>query len=88
MLELKCNVPCLAFQKDPEKEYHWSDPSRHLYAYSQHEVVCVTYFQVNNQGIGVDSLFINSNLCSIYYIIKKNVLYMHSILMLTSVDFG
>ena len=28
--------------------YHWNDPSWHLHAYRQHEVVCVTCFQVNN----------------------------------------
>ena len=44
MLELERNAPCVAFRKDPEKGYYWSDPSRHLHAYSQHDVVCVTYF--------------------------------------------
>ena len=86
MLELESNAHCVAFQKDPEKGYHWNDPSWHLHARNRHEVVCVTCFRVNNQGIGVDSLFINSDLSSIYYITKKNVLYTHSILMLISVD--
>ena len=53
MLELQCNTHCVAFQKDPEKGYHWNDPSWHLHTYSQHEVVCETCSQVNNQGIGV-----------------------------------
>ena len=88
MLELERNAPCVAFQKDSEKGYHWSDPSRHLHAYSRHEVVYVTYFRVNNQSIGVDSLFINSDLRSIYYITKKKLVYTHSMLMLTSVDFN
>ena len=70
MLELEHNAHCFAFQKDPEKGYHWNDPRRHLHAYSRNEVVCVTLFRVNNQGLGVDSLFINSDLCSIYYITK------------------
>ena len=59
MLGLERNVPCVALQKDPEKGYHCSDASRHLHAYCRHELVCVTYFRVNNQGIVVDSLFIN-----------------------------
>ena len=72
MLELERNEHCVAFQKDPEKGYHWNDPSRHLHAYSrQHDVVCVTCFRVNNQGIGIDSLFINSDLRSVFYIIRK-----------------
>ena len=71
MLELESNAHCVAFQKDPEKEHHWNDPIRHLHTYSRHEVVCETFFRVNNQGIGVDSLFINSDLRSIYYITKK-----------------
>ena len=44
MLELERNTHCVAFKKDPEKGYHWNDPSRHLHAYSRHEVVCVTCF--------------------------------------------
>ena len=72
MLELESNAHCVAFQKDPEKGHHWNDPSRHLHTYSRHEVVCETCFRVNNQGIGVDSLFINSDLCSLCYITKKN----------------
>ena len=70
MLELEHNAHCFAFQKDPEKGYHWNDPRRHLYAYSRNEVVCVTRFRANNQGLGVDSLFINLDLCNIYYITK------------------
>ena len=53
MLELQRNAHCVAFQKDPEKGYHWNDPSRHLHAYNPHEVVFETCFRVNNQGIGV-----------------------------------
>ena len=87
MLGLEHNVPCVALQKDPEKEYHWSDASRHLHAYSRHELVCVTHFRVNNQSIVVDSLFINPDLRSTYYITKNILLYMCSILMLTSIDF-
>ena len=61
MLELQCNSHCVAFQKDPEKGYHWNDPSRHLHAYSRHEVVCETCFRVNNRGIGVQhSCFSNT----------------------------
>ena len=30
MLELERNAHCVAFQKDPEKGYHWNDPSRHV----------------------------------------------------------
>ena len=26
MFELECNAHCVAFQKDPEKGYHWNDP--------------------------------------------------------------
>ena len=52
MLELQRNAHCIAFQKDPEKGYHWNDPSWYLHSYSQHEVVCETFFRVNNQGIG------------------------------------
>ena len=75
MLELERNEHCVAFQKDPEKGYHWNDPSRHLHAYSrQHDVVCVTCFQVNNQGIRIDSLFINSDLRSVFYIIRKKII--------------
>ena len=85
MLELERNTHCVAFKKDPEKGYHWNDPSRHLHAYSRHEVVCVTCLQVKNQGIGVGSLFINLDLRSIYY--QKNLFYTHSLLMLTSFDF-
>ena len=70
MLEWEHNAQCYAFQKDPEKGYHRNDPRRHLYAHSQNELVCVTRFRVNNQGIGADSLFINSDLRSIYYITK------------------
>ena len=66
-LELERNALCVAFQKDPEKGYHWNDSSRHLYAYSRHEVTCETCFRVKSQSIGVDSLFINSVLRSIYY---------------------
>ena len=62
---------CIAFKKDPEKGYHWNDSSRHLHAYSLHEVVCETCFRVSNQGIRVDSLFINADLRSIYYITKN-----------------
>ena len=65
----------MAFQKDSEKGYHWNDPSRHLHAYSRHEVVCETCFRVTNQGIGVDSLFINSDLHSICYVTKKFIVY-------------
>ena len=72
MLELERNAYCVAFQKDPEKGHHWNDPSRHLHTYSRHEAVCETCFRVNNQGIGVDSLFINSDLRSLCYITKKN----------------
>ena len=72
MLELESNAHCVAFQKDPEKGHHWNDPSRHLHTYSRHEAVCETCFRVNNQGIGVDSLFINSDLRSLCYITKKN----------------
>ena len=75
MLELQRNAHCVAFQKDLEEGYHWNDPRRHLHAYSRREVVCETCFQVNNQGIGSDSLFINSDLRSIYYITKKNIVY-------------
>ena len=71
MLELECNVHCAALQKDPEKRYHWNDPSRHLHAYSRHEVVCKTCFRVNNQGIGIVSLFINSDY-------QKKSFYTHS----------
>ena len=73
MLELKLNAHCVAFQNDPEKGYHWNDPSQHLHAYSRHEVVCETCSRVNNQGIGIDSLFINSDLRSIYHITKKQI---------------
>ena len=85
MLELSRNAHCVAFQEDLEKGYHWNDPSRHLHDYNRHEVACVTCFRVNNQGIEVDSLFINSDLRSIYY--QKKLLYTHSMFMLTSVDF-
>ena len=85
MLELQRNAHCVAFQKDREKGYNWNDPSWHLHAYSRHEVVCVTCFRVNNQGIRVYSLFINLDLRRIYY--KKKLLYTHSILMLTSINF-
>ena len=53
MLELQRNAHCVAFQKDPEKGYHWNDPGRHLHAYSRHEIVCETCFQVENQSIRV-----------------------------------
>ena len=53
MLELQRNAHCVAFQKDPEKGYRWNDPSRHLHAYSRHEVVCDTCFRDYNQRIGV-----------------------------------
>ena len=86
MLELERNAHCVAFQKDPEKGHHWNDPSRHLHTYSRHEVVCETCFRVNNQGIGVDSLFINSDLRSIYYITKKFYVYTIYIDVNTSVD--
>ena len=62
MLELQRNTHCVTFQKDPEKEYHWNDLDRHLYAYSRHEVVCETCFRVKNQGIGVQhSSFSNAD---------------------------
>ena len=48
MLVLEHNALYVAFQKDPENGYHWNDLSGHLYAYSRHEVVCLTCFQVNN----------------------------------------
>ena len=48
MLVLEHNAFYVAFQKDPENGYHWNDLSGHLYAYSRHEVVCLTCFQVNN----------------------------------------
>ena len=49
-------------KKEPEKGYHWNDPSRHLHAYSRNEVVCATCFRVNNQGIGVQhSSFFNTD---------------------------
>ena len=86
ILELEHNTHCVAFQKDPEKGYHWNDPSQNLHAYWWHEVVCVTCFPVNKQDIGADTLFINSDLCSMYYITKKNLLYTHSILMLKFID--
>ena len=35
-------------------------------------IYMLNYFRVNNQGIGVDSLFINSDLRSLCYITKKN----------------
>ena len=38
MLELKCDVHRVLFEKDPEKGYHWSDPSRQLHAYSRQAV--------------------------------------------------
>ena len=55
MLGLERNAHCVAFHKDPEKGYHWNDPSRHLHTYSRHEVVCKTWFGVKNQGFGIDS---------------------------------
>ena len=62
MLELQGNAHCVAFQKDPEKAYHWNDPIRHLHAYSRHEVVCETCFEVNDQGIGIQhSSFSNTD---------------------------
>ena len=45
MLELQRNAHCFAFQRDPEKGYHWNDPSQHLHA--------LHVFGVNNQGIRV-----------------------------------
>ena len=45
VLELECKQHCVTFQKDPEKGYHWNDPSRHLHACSQHEVVYETCFR-------------------------------------------
>ena len=44
MLELERNAYCVAFQKDPEKGYHWNDPSRHLHAFNRHEVFYKTFF--------------------------------------------
>ena len=62
MLELQHNAHCAAFQKDPEKGYHWNDASWHLNAYSQYEVVCETCFQVYNQSIRVQhSSFSNTD---------------------------
>ena len=62
MLELQRNAHCVSFQKCPEKGYHWNGPSRHLHAYSRHEVVYETCFRVNNQGIGVQhSSFSNTD---------------------------
>ena len=77
MWELERKVPCVAFQKDPERRYHWSDPSRHLHVYSRQVAVCVTYFRVNqsNQSSGINSLFINSDLRSIYIYIY---IYIHN----------
>ena len=61
MLELQHNAHCVSFQKDPEKGYHWNDPSRYLHD-SRHKVVCETCFRVNNQGIGVQhSSFSNTD---------------------------
>ena len=74
MLELEHNTHCVAFQKDPEKGYHWNDPSQNLHAYRWHEVVCVTCFPVNKQDIGADTLFINSDLRGMYYITKKKII--------------
>ena len=72
MLELESNAHLL-----PSKKIQKMDIIRMILAsiYSRHEVVCVTCFRVNNQSIGVDSLFINSDLRSILYYQKKIIVY-------------
>ena len=60
MLKLEHNAHCVAFQKDPEKGYHWNDPSRHLRTFYRQKVVCETCFRVNNQGIGINGFIYKS----------------------------
>ena len=55
-----------------------------LISYQQESTFRITVAETSSQRL---SLFINSDLRSIYYITKKKLLYKHSILMLTSVNF-
>ena len=55
-----------------------------LISYQQESTFRITVAETSSQRL---SLFINSDLRSIYYITKKKLLYTHSILMLTSVNF-
>ena len=50
MLELERKAYCVAFQKDSEKGYHRNDPSLHLHASNQYEVLCETCFPSEESG--------------------------------------